>query len=205
METTFIIENGQAGKQSDNASFCLHDDDICLFSFGLDELHSEEYLRWMNDIEVTKTLGRFDYLMPVDRAKLIEYFNGINKKNTIFLGIYLKDNSSTNQIKKTDMKFIGTLKIYDIDLLARRASLGIAIGDKLEWGKGYAGKAINIVSRYIFEVLGLRKITAGYIASNIGMERAFLKNGFEIEAIFTEHIYYEGQYVDHKFVCKFRN
>lgn len=204
METVLTIKNEDAVKQPDDAYFCLHEDDVCLLSFGMDELHSEKYLRWMNDLEVTKTLGRFDYLMPVDRKKLTEYYNGINKENTIFLAIYLKGNSSSNQIKKTDMKFIGTIKIYDIDLLAKRASLGIAIGDKLEWGKGYAGKAIHIASRYIFEILGFRKITAGYIASNIGMERAFLKNGFGIEAIFKEHIYYEGQCVDHKFVCKFR-
>lgn len=202
---TALTNNEHVGGQLNDAYFCLQEDDVCLFSFGLDELHSDNYLKWMNDSEVTKTLGRFDYLMPVDREKLIEYYNGINKANTIFLAIYLKSDEFSSQVKKINMKFIGTLKIYDIDLLAQRASLGIAVGDKLEWGKGYAGKAIRIASRYIFEVLGLRKITAGYIANNIGMERAFLKNGFEIEAIFKQHIYYEGQFVDHKFVCKFRN
>lgn len=204
METALTIKNEHVGDQLNDAYFCLHEDDVCLLSFGTDELHSDNYLRWMNDLEVTKTLGRFDYLMPVDRIKLVDYYNGIDKANTIFLAIYLKGNGFSDQTKKTDMKFIGTLKIYDIDLLAKRASIGITIGDKLEWGKGYAGKAIHIVSRYIFEVLGFRKITAGYIASNIGMERAFLKNGFEIEAIFKRHLYYEGQFVDHKFVCKFR-
>jgi len=204
MESPTTTKTELSENQPDHAYFCLHEDDICLLSFGVEELYSEEYLRWMNDLDVTKTLGRFDYLMPVDRAKLVEYYNGINRENTIFLAIYLIGDSSSDQIKKADMKFIGTLKIYGIDLLAKRASLGIAIGDKLEWNKGYAGKAIRIASRYIFEVLGLRKITAGYIANNIGMERAFLKNGFGIEAIFKEHIYFEGQFADHKFVCKFR-
>lgn len=82
-------------------------------------------------------------------------------------------------------------------------ALGIAIGDKFEWGKGYASKAIHVASKHIFEVLGLRKITAGYIANNIGMARAFLENNFVIEAVFKEHLYYEGQYVNHKYVCKF--
>jgi len=50
----------------------------------------------------------------------------------------------------------------------------------------------------------VRKITAGYIANNIAMERAFIKNGFEAEAVFKEHLYYEGEFVDHKFVCKFK-
>jgi ribosomal-protein-alanine N-acetyltransferase len=197
-------DNEQVARQPDDTCLFLHEDNICLFPFGTEELYSEDYLKWMNDLDITKTIGRFDYLMPVDRAKLVEYYNDISKENTIFLAIYLKSDGSPGQIKKMGMKFIGTLKIYDIDLLAKRASLGIAIGDKLEWGKGCAGKAIHIASRYIFEVLGLRKISAGYIASNIGMERAFLKNGFGVEAVFKEHVYFEGQYVDHKFVCKFR-
>jgi hypothetical protein len=44
--------------------------------------------------------------MPVDREKLVEYYNGINKENTIFLAIYLKNKNLPNLIKKTDMKFI---------------------------------------------------------------------------------------------------
>ena len=190
--------------QSDNAYFCLHEDKIYLFAFGSQELYSEEYLKWMNDLEVTKTLGRYDYLMPVDRAKLVEYYNSINKDDTIFLAIYLSANCHSAQIKKSDMKFIGTLKIYGIDLLAKRAEIGIAIGDRSEWGQGHAGTAIRIACRYIFGTLGLRKIVAGYIASNIAMERVFLQNGFEVEAIFKEHLHHEGQYVDHKFVCKFK-
>jgi len=198
------MENSRGETANDVSCFCLHDNDIFLFPFEKEELYSEEYLRWMNDLEITKTLGRLDYLMPVNRAKLISYFNSINRENTIFLAIYLKKNVPIGDINKLEMKFIGTLKIYDLDLLAKRASIGIAIGEKLEWGKGYAAKAIGIATKYIFDNLGFRKITAGYIADNIGMENAFLKNGFEVEAIFKEHLFYEGRFVDHKYVFKFR-
>lgn len=190
--------------QPDNTSFCLQEDEMYLLPFGLKELYSDEYLTWMNDLEITKTLGRFDYLMPVGRSKLVEYYQGINHTSTVFLAIYLGDPTLMGYKDKSAMNFIGTIKIYDIDQLARRASIGIAIGDRANWGKGYSTKAIRVACRYIFEVLGLRKITAGYIASNIGMERAFLKNGFEIEAVFKDHLFYDGGYIDHKFVCKLR-
>lgn len=202
--TTLSAEDDQMRLQPENSCFCLHEEEMFLFQFGTKELYSEEYMTWMNDVEITKTLGRFDYLMPVDRSKLVDYYNGINRNNTVFLAIYLAGDAQTNKLDKTAMSFIGTLKIYDIDLLARRASIGIAIGDRANWGKGYSSKAIRIACKYIFETLGMRKITAGYIASNIGMERAFIKNGFEVEAVFKEHLYYEGKYSDHKFVCKFR-
>lgn len=197
-------EKNPKSVQTDEMAFCLHEGDIRLYTFGREELYSDDYLKWMNDSEITRTLGRFDYLFPVDRAKLVDYFNAINKTNTVFLAIYLGRNVEPPPVCRADMQFIGTLKIYDIDLLAKRASLGIVIGDKSEWGKGYAGTAIRIACRYIFEVLGMRKITAGYVADNVGMERAFLNNGFEIEATFKEHLFFEGRYVDHKFVCLFR-
>jgi RimJ/RimL family protein N-acetyltransferase len=197
-------DDGQMTRQPDNAYFCLHEEDLYLFPFCTKELYSEEYLRWMNDLETTKTLGKFDYLMPVERSKLVEYINGINKNNTVFLAIYLSNDGQSRQMDKAAMSFIGTLKIYDIDLLSRRASIGIAIGERSNWGKGYAAKAIRIACNYIFNTLGMRKITAGYFGNNIGMERAFIKNGFAVEAIFKEHIWVAGEYIDHKFVSKFR-
>ena len=45
--------------------FRLADEKLIMRPFGREELYSDEYLRWMNDPEVTKTIGRYDYLMPV--------------------------------------------------------------------------------------------------------------------------------------------
>jgi ribosomal-protein-alanine N-acetyltransferase len=183
--------------------FRLNDTNISLFSFGERELHSDEYLKWMNDIEVTRTLGRHDYLRPVSRRQLIEYLDTVEKEGSIFLAIYLDRDGALGKVEKEDKKFIGTLKIYGMDFLAKRAEIGIAIGDKSEWGRGHAATAIRIACGYIFNTLGFRKIVAGYIANNVGMERAFLKNGFQIEATFKEHLHFEGHYVDHIFVSKF--
>jgi RimJ/RimL family protein N-acetyltransferase len=184
------------------SDFCISDPPIFIYPFSTKELYSEEYLKWMNDPDITKTLGRFDYLMPVTQKKLIDYYQSIDPSNTMFLAIYYSENkdlSNTNE-----KQFIGTLKIYDIELLARRVSIGIIIGDKSNWGKKFASTAIGISCRYIFDVLGFRKISAGYIAGNIGMEKAFLNNGFHIEARFIEHLFFQGNFVDHIFVCKFR-
>ncbi len=180
-------------------AFCLHDDSIFLYPFTKKELYSECYLRWMNDPIVTKTLGRLDYLMPVTRKKLIAYYHNLDFQYTIFLAIYHLEKDGNEK------KFIGTLKILDMDFIARRASIGIMIGDRASWGKNFATRAIGIASNYIFDVLGFRKITAGYIANNVGMEKAFLKNGFQIEARFKEHLIFDGKFVDHVFVCKFRD
>jgi RimJ/RimL family protein N-acetyltransferase len=54
----------------------------------------------------------------------------------------------------------------------------------------------------VFEVLGFSKVTAGYLASNVGMHKAFMKNGFTIEGILRRQVFFAGQLVDHVLVGK---
>ena len=179
--------------------FLLRKGTVVLHPFTRRELLSAEYLKWMNDPQVTRTIGRFDYLFPVSRTKLIEYFDSIDTDSTIFLGIHVQSKTRDKQ------RFVGTLKIYDIDQLARRAAIGIMVGDTKVWGRGIASTAIHLACRYIFEELGFRKIVAGYLATNAGIHRAFEKNGFEIEGVLREQVFFAGRLVDHILVSKFRN
>lgn len=198
MSATKRRQDGPRGQ----SAFCLHDELISLVPFGRKELDSPRYLRWMNDPQVTRTIGRFDYLLPVTRRKLASYFAALDAETTVFLAIY-RNRSAASACRRSGA-FVGTLKIYDVDLLARRAALGIVIGERGEWGRGYAQRALRLASDYIFDVLGLRKITAGYVGTNRAMERAFVKCGFAREAVFKDHLYFDGGYVDHVFVSKFR-
>ena len=182
-----------------NSPFFLRDGAVVLRPFTRRDLLSAEYLRWMNDPRVTRTIGRFDYLFPVSRAKLIEYFGSIDTDSTIFLGIHAPTKVRRRRV------LVGTLKIYDIDQLARRAALGIMVGDTKVWGRGIASTAISMACRYVFGELGFQKIVAGYLATNEGMRRAFKKNDFEIEGVLREQFFVAGQLVDHVLVSKFRD
>lgn len=177
--------------------FYLHEGNVVLRPFTRRNLNSSDYLRWMNDPRVTRTIGRFDYLFPVSKAKLVAYFNNIDTDTTMFLAIYARRSPRASE------QFVGTLKIYDLDQLARRASIGIVVGDPKAWGQGIASAAIRAACRFIFDELGFRKITAGYHAINIGMRRAFEKNGFHVEGVLREQLYFRGGVVDHILVSKF--
>ena len=179
--------------------FELREGPLLMRPFTRRELDSTAYLQWMNDPQVTRTIGRFDYLFPVSRSKLVEYFNGIDTDTTIFLAIYVRPKSGGKH------RFVGTLKIYDIDQLARRAAMGIMVGARMQWGRGIASAAIRAACRYIFEDLGFRKVIAGYLATNVGMHRAFEKNGFQVEGLLREQVFFAGRLVDHVMVGKFRN
>jgi len=170
---------------------------VFLRPFTRRDAASDKYLQWMNDPLVTRTIGRFDYLLPVSRAKLLQYFDDIDTDTSVFLGIHLRASRTT--------RLVGTLKLYDFDHLARRASLGIMVGEREAWGRGIASAAIRAACRYLFEVLGFNKVSAGYLASNVGMHLAFRKNGFKVEGRLCKQVFFAGRLDDHIMVGKFRN
>ena len=56
-------------------------------------------------------------------------------------GIFLNDSH----------QHIGNIKSGNIDPFHRRAEVGLVIGDRAVWGKGYAAEAISLATRYGFE------------------------------------------------------
>ena len=93
-------------------------------------------------------------------------------------------------------KHIGNIKIGHIHPVHRHADVGIIIGDKACWGKGYAAESLRLVAGYARQSLQLHKLTAGIYANNIGSIQAFLKAGFAQEGRFASHWFCGGEYVD---------
>ncbi len=188
----------KAKTATPDSSFALRGDAVTLRPFTRRHLMSAEYLAWMNDPEVTRTIGRFDYLFPVSRAKLVRYFESLDGDREIFLAINVKETGRSVE------RFVGTLKIYDIDYLARRASLGILVGDRKSWGRGIASAAIGVACGFVFEELGFNKVCAGYMSTNTAMRRAFEKNEFVVEGVLKDHLYLGGSIIDHVLVGKIK-
>lgn len=167
--------------------------DLCPFIQGerlyLREVRPEDvndtYYRWMNDPEVTRYLeSRF---FPNDMESLCDYVRQQNgNRNCAFLAIILKEND----------RHIGNIKLGPIDWIHRLADIGIILGEKDTWGKGYASEAIGLVVKLAFSRMNLHKLTAGYYALNKGSERAFGNNGFVVEGVRKKHRFCEGVYTD---------
>lgn len=185
-----------------NDSFSLNDGRVWLYPLTLHEVYSPGYLRWMNDLEVTTKIGRFDNLRPVTRRELVDYYFSLDPASTIFLAIYL-DEGGLGQGKKEALRFVGTLKLYGIDRLARLAGIGIMVGERDCWDKGIGSAAIDLACGYLFQTLGLQKVEAGYLLPNAGMARAFEKCGFTVEGTLRRHFYLKGEVVDHVLVARF--
>jgi len=150
------------------------------------------YREWMNDPEITQFLeSRF---FPQSEKSIAEFISNVNDGRHLFLAACLS----------SDGTHIGNIKLGPIEAFHRRADIGIIIGDKTQWGKGFAAEMISAVTDYGFNGLNLRKITAGCYANNPGSARAFLKAGFVEEARLKGHFFSHGEYVDYIMLAKFR-
>lgn len=144
-----------------------------------------QYYHWLQDEEVTKFLEiRF---LDNSLDEIRQYILDTNSEAAnLFLAICLKKNDS----------HIGNIKLGPIDSHHGFSPISLFIGDKSCWGKGYATKAITLLSRYAFESLNLNKIISGCYEPNIGSRKAFEKAGFTLEGVQKKQYLFEDQWVD---------
>lgn len=142
---------------------------------------SEIYVDWMNDPLVTLYLesgGNYTIEM------LREYILSTVSKKTYFWAIHLRETG----------KHIGNIKIDPINTRHLYGEYGILMGDKGEWGKGYAKEASITVIDFCFEHLKLRKVNLGVVEKNISAVNLYKNLGFIQEGLFYKHGYYDGDY-----------
>ena len=95
--------------------------------------------RWRNDEEIQEMVGGSKYFVSMENERQW-VLNNTKNDNRIVLAICLVDNN----------RYIGNVNIQNIDWINRTASVPIFIGDKSEWGKGYATEARMLALRFAF-------------------------------------------------------
>ena len=174
---------GKSGKNIKQSLF-IEGERIYLRELGLSDVNGS-YCDWMNDPEVNQYLeSRFEE-WTIDKLK--DYIRKIRANpDKIFLAIIAKDEN----------RHIGNIKIGPINRIHKRAEIGLIIGEKSFWGKGFASEEIKLVVDYAFNELGLHKLTAGVYSNNVGSIKAFENVNFSIEGVRKKHCLCNGDYVD---------
>ncbi len=85
-------------------------------------------------------------------------------------------------IDTLDGRHIGNCMYYDIDAERKQAELGIMIGDRAYWGKGYGSDAIKALLGHIFTETPIEHVYLHTLAHNARAQRAFGKAGFRAAA-----------------------
>lgn len=146
---------------------------------------NDNYYRWMNDSKVTQHLETRYIPQSIDNIKtFIQSLMG--DKDNLFLAICLIEED----------KHIGNIKLGPINWIHGYADVSLFIGERQEWGKGYATEAIKILTDFAFNTLNLRTLKAGCYSTNKGSAGAFMKAGYLKAGIIKGQWLVNGKAVD---------
>ena len=81
-------------------------------------------------------------------------------------------------IDTTRGEHIGNCMSYDMDVINHEAEVGIMIGDRTHWGKGYGYAALVLLVDYLFSVTSTRRLYLHTLEWNNRARRCFDKCGF---------------------------
>ena len=140
--------------------------------------------KWMNDLEVVKYTDQAHKKHTEETSKI--YLEAcLNELGTHYYGIFTKKE-----------KLIGGIDLREISYTQRSALLGIAIGEKQYWGKGYGTEAVTLLLDYAFNILNLNNIMLTVFEFNKRAINCYKKAGFKVIGKRRNSRFFAGKYYD---------
>jgi len=154
---------------------------------------TERYVAWLNDPEVVRfSEQRFrSHTLESCRAYMHSF---VGTPNYFWACV----------IRNPDIKHIGNINAY-VDPRNIVADVGILIGEKKLWGKGYGLEALLAVVDFLFREACMRKVTVGTLALNMGMRNIMQSMGMKEDGRRIKQVIFEGKEVDIIYGALFRD
>ena len=99
-----------------------------------------------------------------------------------------------------DDKLLGDIDLSIYNWTGRDAFVGIGIGERDFWGKGYGTDVMKVILRYAFTELNLQRLTLTVFEYNPRAVRAYEKTGFRHEGRLRQFLNREGRRWDMLFM-----
>lgn len=93
-------------------------------------------------------------------------------------------------------QLIGNVDLNGVDWVARNCWVGIGIGERAYWGKGYGTEAMCLALRFAFGALNLNRVTLDVFEYNQRAYRSYLKAGFKEEGRMRQWMQRGGERYD---------
>jgi RimJ/RimL family protein N-acetyltransferase len=133
----------------------------------IDENDAEKFTEWLNDLDVTQ------YLPAI-------YSRSINVKNEKELLEKLAKEHNYSIIDISTNELIGNCGFHHTDNINQTSELGIFIGNKAFWDKGYGTEALLLLMDFGFKVLNLHNITLCVVSFNKRAIKVYERIGFKM-------------------------
>jgi len=137
-----------------------------LYLSPIDPDDAATYVEWLNDPELAVLLQIV--VKPVSLATQREFLEKFSRDPYQFAIID----------RKTD-RLIGGCGLKDVDLVNRTSLMGIFLGDKGYWGKGYGEESTRLLLDFAFSYVNLRSIMLEVFDFNARAIRCYEKVGFK--------------------------
>lgn len=140
------------------------------------------FIRWFADTAVTR------YLLlrcPLTLKQEEEWFDST-----------ARNRDAVHWTICVDQRPIGVTGIHDIDWIHRGAVTGTIIGERAEWGKGFASEAVSLRTAFAFDELNLERLETHSLGPNAGMHKALERSGYRRIGTRTRSMFREGQWHD---------
>ena len=147
----------------------------------------KHFQQWVNDPEVTRGLSLY---LPLSSVEEERWFERVRERDPHErpLSIELQEGEG--------WKLIGNCGVFGIEWTNRSAELGIMIGDKTVWNKGFGTQVMTLLLRHCFETLNLNRVFLKVYGENARARRSYEKAGFVDEGCMRQAVYRNGKYDD---------
>jgi len=157
---------------------------VRLSAFDPEEM-SKAYPRWNLNSEYQRLLNSSSRFMQSSKAALkwMEEEVGEISPASYYFSIRALDSD----------KLIGELGLDVVNWSGRDAFVGLGIGEREYWGKGYGTDIMNVLLRFAFTEINLRRVTLTVFEYNPRAIRSYEKAGFRHEGRLRKVIKKEGK------------
>ncbi len=154
---------------------------------GVEKEDLPQFVEWLNDPDVIEGLI---FPQPLSFEEAMRWFENFAKlpASEHPLAIEILDGEN--------WRMIGDCDFHKISQINRSAEVGIFIGDKSLWNKGYGTETMKLLLKHGFENLNLNRIELVVYDDNPGAIRAYEKTGFILEGRRRQAKYKHGKYGD---------
>ncbi|MEJ6951695.1 GNAT family N-acetyltransferase [Natronospora cellulosivora (SeqCode)] len=156
-------------------------DRIYLSPISLDDV--EQFTEWLNDIELTINLTLSTQIFTLEKEK--EILDKLSKEGYNF-----------SIVDKSNDELLGNCGLLNVNQINRNAEVGIFIGNKNYWNKGYGTEAMNLLLDYSFNLLNLNSIFLRVHAFNKRAINCYKKCGFKEIGVRREAYIFGGKKYD---------
>lgn len=163
----------------------LFEGELVRLAAGNAETDTEAIARWSRDSEYLRLLDS-DPARPFTLQDAREELNRDAHSDAFHFVIRTR----------ADDRLIGFVGIFAIRWTHGDGTIGIGLGEREYWGRGYGTEAMRLVVRFAFQELNLHRVSLSVFEYNTRARRSYEKVGFRFEGQERQVLLRDGRRYD---------